>query len=205
MFFRFGVFVGDGAGAFEVGGMFAERVLALDVEEFVKSVGFDAFDSARSDGVFAFLVLFDVAFLEKHLQKVGIVFVEVFELPQDVIAIFEEVLGDFVEDSVGGQWAKLLRAIPFREFKDRHGFNTHEPRPNTTTVRSSCGLRPAACLWTASTNRVPICLGVFGQSLRASWIPSRPKSFSSTFFDSSTPSVFKRTQSPGLSEKVLHS
>ena len=45
---------------------------------------------------FSLLVFFEIAFLDKEFYQVGVLVVEVFKLAQDVIAVFEQMLGDLV-------------------------------------------------------------------------------------------------------------
>jgi len=71
---------------------------------------------------FALIVFFEVALLEKKLDEFRVLVVEMINLTQNVVAIFEEVLGDLVEDIVGGEGPELLGTVPFGEFEKRHGF-----------------------------------------------------------------------------------
>src|SRR5215212_9395141 len=101
----------DLAGALEVARMLAHGILALNVEELLERLCLDPADPFRRDRELAGLVFLDVALLDKQLDQIGIVVIEMFELPEDVVAVLEQMLGELVEECVRAQRAEWLRAV----------------------------------------------------------------------------------------------
>lgn len=142
---RLGIVVPHLAGALEFGRVLARHVLLCRGEQLFERLILHPADAARRDPDAAFLVFFEVAFLDEHAQDIVVGFVHALELAQDVVAVLEQKLGQLVERRVGRQRLELLRAVPAGKFEEWHIEVDYPPvRPNTTTVTSSCGLRPAA-------------------------------------------------------------
>ena len=79
----------------------------------------NSLDAARSHDKLAFLVFLQVAFLDEHFEKVGILPADPFKLPQHVVTVFEKVLGELSNPGSGESGAELLRSRPSGHIRNR--------------------------------------------------------------------------------------
>ena len=111
----------DGALAFLLGVVAAERILAEGLEQVVERVILDAPHASGRDSPLTLAVLLDQTFLLNELDDLGHLLLELVHVAQDPLAVLHEVFGELIEDLVGRLGKELLRAIPLGIFKERHG------------------------------------------------------------------------------------
>ena len=77
-------------------------------------------DPSGRDAIFPLAVLFDQALLLKQFDDLGMIFLNVFEVAQNRVAVLHHELGELVEERLGGPFLKLLAAVPFGVFERGH-------------------------------------------------------------------------------------